>query len=307
MTPDSPERVQAIERKQRTPLVMMSWRLAVSSSDGRAGRRLARQVAASLQVLNTPEGCLALRRVPTRVVGRRVTEGRPSAAPLWPVVVNSAEATGLLGWLLGELALPGLEVGMSRRVPLSPRHRRSGVVLGESTYPGPPQPLTLAPDDRLRHTLLLGPTGTGKSHLQAQMILQDLQAGRGLLVVDPKGGDLLDEILARAPEKRLDDLVEIDATNLVRPVGFNPLGNARTDQQRELAAETTVDIIRSVFRSNWGPRTDDLMRAAAFSLASVPAPDGSAFTVLELAELMINSGLRRYVMNHAALSPRWRR
>ncbi len=307
MTPDSPERAKAIERKQRTPLLMASWRLAIAGSNGRTSRRLARQLATSLHVLSTTEGRLTTRRVSGNRVARQVAARIPSAAPVWPVVANAAEFAGLIGWPLGERALPGLELGMSRRVPPSPRHRRTGLVLGESTYPGPPQPLTLSPDDRLRHTLLLGPTGVGKSHLNAAMILQDLQAGHGLVVIDPKGGDLIDEVLARAPENRLDDLVEIDATNLARPVGFNPLGGARTEQQRELAAETTVDIVRSIFSSNWGPRTDDLMRAAAFSLASVPAPDGSAFTLLEMSELLTNPALQRYVTGHPALPPRWRR
>ena len=39
------------------------------------------------------------------------------------------------------------------------------------------------------------PTGTGKSTLLARLACQDISAGRGVLVIDPKGNDLLDAIL----------------------------------------------------------------------------------------------------------------
>lgn len=37
------------------------------------------------------------------------------------------------------------------------------------------------------HTLLLGPTGVDKSWLAVQLILGDIAADRGVLLIDPKG------------------------------------------------------------------------------------------------------------------------
>ncbi len=44
------------------------------------------------------------------------------------------------------------------------------------------------PDEaRLRHTHIVGATGTGKTVLLEQLIFQDLKRGQGAIIVDPKG------------------------------------------------------------------------------------------------------------------------
>jgi type IV secretory pathway VirB4 component len=41
------------------------------------------------------------------------------------------------------------------------------------------RPIGLLPEDRRRHTYILGKSGMGKSTLMENMILQDILAGRG--------------------------------------------------------------------------------------------------------------------------------
>ena len=55
-------------------------------------------------------------------------------------------------------------------------------------------------------------------------ILADIRAGRSVLVIDPKA-DLVNSILARVPEERVDDVVVIDPSDSC-PVGFNQIGRA---------------------------------------------------------------------------------
>ena len=50
----------------------------------------------------------------------------------------------------------------------------------------------------LHHLHVLGPTGTGKTTLLAHLINQDIAAGHGVVVIEPKG-DLVDDVLARVP------------------------------------------------------------------------------------------------------------
>ena len=45
---------------------------------------------------------------------------------------------------------------------------------------------------------MLGPTGVGKSTLLAHLALQDAEAGRRVVVIDPKG-DLVTDIATRLP------------------------------------------------------------------------------------------------------------
>ena len=59
-----------------------------------------------------------------------------------------------------------------------------------STYPGAQRPLALRMSDSLQHLHVLGPTGVGKSTLLLNLITQDIAAGRGVVVIDPKATSL---------------------------------------------------------------------------------------------------------------------
>ena len=67
--------------------------------------------------------------------------------------------------------------------------------------------------DRLSHMYVIGKTGTGKSTLLERLILSDIEAGEGLVLVDPHG-DLVERIVARVPEHRKDDVVFLDVPTL---------------------------------------------------------------------------------------------
>lgn len=96
--------------------------------------------------------------------------------------------------------------------------------------PGDPRRLLWLPISTLRrHCLITGSTGTGKSMLMVDMILQRVVAGESCIVIDPKG-DLVRDVLASIalmPEEDWPalarDLVLIDPTDTVVPAAFNPL------------------------------------------------------------------------------------
>ena len=56
----------------------------------------------------------------------------------------------------------------------------SDVILGyRQTLHGHAQPIRIKSADRRRHTYLIGKTGTGKSTLAANMIINDIRSGAG--------------------------------------------------------------------------------------------------------------------------------
>jgi len=83
-------------------------------------------------------------------------------------------------------------------------------------------PFGLSTSDRRQHTYVVGKTGTGKSTLLRNLILSDIEAGRGVGVIDPHG-DLALDILDHFPPRRADDLVYFNPTDLDHPVAFNLL------------------------------------------------------------------------------------
>ena len=161
--------------------------------------------------------------------------------------------------------------------------------------------LSISPSDALEHTIVLGPTGVGKSTVVLNLILADIKAGRGVLVIDPKS-DLVNDVLARMPEERDKDVVVIDPSDPC-PVGFNPFafkdyGNAN------LIADAILAVFKEVFSENWGIRSQDVFTAALLTLAQTK--DAS---LLWLPALLTNEEFRQSVTSKIedkiGLEPYW--
>lgn len=217
------------------------------------------------------------------------------------MLLGSNELAGLLGLPLGGLHLPGLSRGSARQLPPATSLPLTGTIVGKSNYVGlTGRPLALGSSDRRRHMWVIGPTGAGKSTLLANLIVQDMHAGRGLVVVDPKG-DLVNDVLARLPESRRDDVVVLDPSVTDQPVGLNVLGGGGDEQARELAVDHLVHVMASLWRSSFGPRTTDVLRNSLLTLTHTHAADGSAHTLVELPELLLNPRYRAFVTRQASV------
>ncbi|MET8524720.1 type IV secretion system DNA-binding domain-containing protein [Micromonospora sp. NPDC005172] len=212
----------------------------------------------------------------------------------WPLLINSREAAALLPLPVGDVALPGLSLGIARQLPPPPGMPKHGVQIGHTNYPSLHQPLRLAPIDRLQHLHAVGPTGVGKSTLLANMVVQDIADGHGVIVLDPKG-DLCTDILDRVPEHRAQDVIVLDPA--AEPsVGLNVLQAAHDEHSRELVVDHVIHIWHELYKDFWGPRTEDILRGALLTLINTRAADGSAFTLVETVNLLTDNALRRSVI-----------
>lgn len=222
----------------------------------------------------------------------------------WPLQLNTLEASGLLGLPLGEVELPGVERGVARQLPAPNGVLGSGTLMGVSDHPGTlGRELRLGVEARLRHVSLIGPTGVGKSTLMAGMVLDDLSAGHGVVVIDPKR-DLVEAILERVPLSRQADVVVLDPTDTQKPVGLNVLrAEPDSEAERELVSEHLLGVFQSLWKDSWGPRSDDILRASLLTLASARADDGLAFTLVELPELLTNPEFRKRVLAQGGIPP----
>jgi DNA helicase HerA-like ATPase len=71
------------------------------------------------------------------------------------------------------------------------------VYMGKRHEWGGDLPFGLDPHERRQHLYVIGQTGTGKSTLLRNLILQDIEAGRGVGLIDPHG-DLAHGRVSRA-------------------------------------------------------------------------------------------------------------
>ena len=138
------------------------------------------------------------------------------------------------------------------------------VVIGHSTRWGQDAPLALGAKDRRHHLYTIGKSGAGKTTLLRNLILQDIEAGRGVGVIDPHG-DLATELLDHIPRHRIEDVVFFNPTDIDHPIGFNFLGNIPPGR-RHLVASGVVAAFKSIWRDSWGPRLEYILYAAVAAL-----------------------------------------
>lgn len=73
-------------------------------------------------------------------------------------------------------------------------------------------PVRLGGVDRTYHCSIIGGTGTGKTTLIRHLLAQDMDAGEGLILIDPHG-DLADAVLRQAPKRRRKDIILVDPSD----------------------------------------------------------------------------------------------
>ena len=90
-----------------------------------------------------------------------------------------------------------------------------GLLVGVNRYGPKEHPFKIPLEDRKTHTLIIGKNGTGKSSLMLRMLYEDMQAGRGVCVIDPHH-ELVRDVLKRCiAEGRQDDVVLLDVSNRI--------------------------------------------------------------------------------------------
>jgi hypothetical protein len=150
-------------------------------------------------------------------------------------------------------------------------------------------------DDRMRHTYVVGRTGTGKSTLLQNLALQDIEAGMGVGVIDPHG-DLVEAILSRIPPHRLQDVVLFDPSDIDRPVGLNILDVDGTFEKNMVVAEF-IGLMYSMFDPHRigivGPRFENAVRNAMLTAMEIP---GS--TLVEVVRILSD---RKYLNDCLAI------
>lgn len=284
---DAPEFPKLAAEKLRTPLVAVSLRVfAQAASEPRAWDLVRGTEAFFLQFARSGGNEL----IPLDNDG--YGDGEHTAA----IFLRESYRTGMLlsvEELAGFAHFPDRSIRhpallrSRRRTKAAPESAsRHACVLGENVHRGKRTLATVSNEERLQHTWIIGASGSGKSHLILQLILQDLEAGNGIAVLDPHG-DLIEDVLRRVPKERANDVVLFDPADSEYPIGFNVLA-ARSELEKTLIASDLVGVFRRLSTS-WGDTMGTVLGNAV--LAILESSRGG--TLLDLRRFLVEERFRK--------------
>ncbi len=177
-------------------------------------------------------------------------------------VLNTEELATVFHLPSKQVKTPGIIWLVSRRTSAPVNLPTSGMYLGQSVFRGLKKKVYMMLEDRVRHTYIVGQTGTGKSQFLMSMVLQDIINGEGVAVIDPHGSDISD-LLEKIPPHRVDDVILFDAGDTERPMGLNML-EADSEEERHLIINSFIASLYKLYDPNhqgiMGPKLERAIR-----------------------------------------------
>jgi hypothetical protein len=284
---DSPEMLPLAKEKVQRPLFAAAIRVAGQSPTASRAWEIARTLAGGLSQLSNP---------PSNELIPLSNDGYDDAMHAEDVYYRQSRRSGMLlnsAELISLVHPPSISV---RAIKLRRELKKSRAapaiamgqqfVLGQNIHQGQETLVTLSPDHRLRHMHIIGSTGTGKSTLLLKLIIQDIENGFGVGVLDPHG-DLIDKILGYIPEERFEDVVLLDPSDFNYPVGLNIL-SAYSEQEKTVLSSDLVGVFRRLSTS-WGDQMNSILANAI--LAFLESTEGG--TLIDLRRFLVEKEYRR--------------
>lgn len=173
-------------------------------------------------------------------------------------------------------------------------HSHNGIILGKNKFGGSETLVFFKPKDRMRHFYEIGQTGTGKTNLIKNMIIQDIQNGDGCCYIDPHGSDIID-VLASVPPERYEDVIYFDPAYMPRPMGLNMMEyNPDHPEQKTFVVNEIFQIFEKLFGDvpeSLGPMFQQYFRNGAM-LVLEGMPPGTA-TMADIPRVLANARFRK--------------
>jgi type IV secretory pathway TraG/TraD family ATPase VirD4 len=163
------------------------------------------------------------------------------------------------------------------------------VILGIRNEWGEEATFSLSAFDRRHHLYAIGKSGAGKTTLLRNLILQDIEAGRGVAVIDPHG-DLAADVLDHIPRRRAEDVVYFDPADLEYPPAVNLVAQVSEDR-RHLVASGIVGAFKGIFGDSWGVRMEYIFYAAVAAVL-----DCENVSLLSVQRMLSDARYRAWVV-----------
>ncbi len=208
------------------------------------------------------------------------------------MILTSEELASLFHFPTPFTSVPRVKYLKAKEASPPPNLSNDGVLIGKSVYRGEEKAVRIADIDRGRHIYLIGQTGTGKSNLITNMVIEDIRASKGVGVIDPHG-DLIDRVLSFIPKNRFDDVIVFDPSDLSRPVGLNMIEyDFEKPEQKTFIVNEMLGIFEKLYdlKTTGGPMFEQYMRNALLLLMEDEMNEPA--TLMEVARVFTDASFR---------------
>jgi CxxC-x17-CxxC domain-containing protein len=145
-------------------------------------------------------------------------------------------------------------------------------------------------NDRTKHMYIIGKTGMGKTTVEENMAIQDIQKGEGIGIVDPHGS-FAEKMLDFVPQERLKDVVYFCPHDTNWPMAFNVMEDVGIEQ-RHLVAAGLMGVFKKLWPDVWSARMEYILNNSILALLEYPDS-----TLLGINRLLADKDYRRVVVS----------
>lgn len=287
----------SLNDKLAQPLFQTSIRALIVTNSKQQAKQRSNGISSSLAAFRVPgyQALVSRSRFPKTIKQwYRSWQFRyrlPSLLPANACVLNSTELAALYHFPHSVSAkTQNVVKSLSKTLPATIALKNDtplDVLIGENIHHGQATPIGLTEAERERHMYIIGGTGNGKTTMLLYSIIQDIQNGKGLAVIDPHG-DLATTILEHIPADRIKDVIYLNPDDINHPIGINllelPEGASEDDliREKDLVTERVISVLRKVFSDDdtGGHRIEYILRNTIHTAFTVEK--ASIFTIFRL-------------------------
>lgn len=295
------EKVDLFSRKIKADIIETNIRIAVSAKSKNRAEQILTEIESTFNQFNLVEGntfqykraTSSLKRLQNAFSFREFSSG--SVMPF-----SLTEISTLVHFPVnGILSSPQFKQSQTNTAPAPNDMPEEGTVLGVNRHRNTERTIYMTELDRMRHLYVIGQTGTGKSKFLTNLIIQDIQKGNGVCMIDPHGTDI-EDVLGAIPPEREKDIIYFDPSQMERVIGLNMLEyDATKPEQKTFVVNELFSIFQKLYGANpesMGPMFEQYFRNATLLVMEDPE---SGNTLMDISRVMADAKYRRMKLEKA--------